>query len=149
MSLDRFVNPTGGLNALLFCSDVSGRIVRTWNRASRRGIADRSKGSETLRYAVRTDGKRGFVFINNYQDHEITPDKKDETIILTLKDEIISFSDISIAGDENCIFPFHMDLCGMDLVSATAQPVTYVENEGERTYVFMRPRRTKAKFLFI
>lgn len=106
------------------------------------------KDLETLRYAVRTDGKRGFVFINNYQDHEITPDKKDETIILTLKDEIISFSDISIAGDENCIFPFHMDLCGMDLVSATAQPVTYVENEGERTYVFMRPQGTKAKFLF-
>ena len=31
------------------------------------------KDTKSLRYAVRTDGKRGFLFLNNYQDHIVVP----------------------------------------------------------------------------
>lgn len=106
------------------------------------------KNLTTLRYAVRTDGNRGFVFVNNYQDHEETPDKTEETITLELKNETIAFPKISIAGDENCILPFHMDLQGADLITATAQPVTYVNTKNGLVYIFMRPAGMKSEFHF-
>lgn len=106
------------------------------------------KDLETLRYAVRTDGKQGFVFINNYQDHEEMPKKEHEVITLELQGETITFPTISIAGDENCILPFHMNLEGIDLICATAQPVTKVKTEAGMTYVFMRPDGMNAQFRF-
>ncbi|BBF42367.1 beta-galactosidase [Lachnospiraceae bacterium KM106-2] len=102
----------------------------------------------TLRFAVRTDGKQGFVFINNYQDHEKTPAKDRESIVLKLQDETILYPNISLAGDENCILPFHFDMDGIDLVQATAQLVTEMKIEGEQTYLFLRPEGMSAEFVF-
>lgn len=102
---------------------------------------------ETLRYAVRTDGKRGFVFINNFQDHMQMPDRRDEQITLQLDDEDITIH-FSIAGDENAILPFHFDMDGIDLITATAQPVTVLQPNGEKTYVFMAPEGMQAAFQF-
>ena len=105
------------------------------------------RDKETLRYAVRTDGKRGFVFANNYQDHCPLPDRENEHITLHLDNEDITFN-FGIASDENAILPFHFDMDGIDLVSATAQPVTVVHNNGENTYVFMAPDGMQAAFEF-
>ena len=102
---------------------------------------------ETLRYAVRTDGKSGFLFINNYQDHAKMPDRHGEKIILELSAENIEFT-VDIAADENAILPFHFDMEGIDLVKATAQPVTVISPHGEKTYVFFAPEGMKAEFVF-
>lgn len=101
----------------------------------------------TLRYAVRTDGKRGFVFINNYQDHRKMLDRSGEQITLQLDDEAITFS-FGIAGDENAILPFHFCMDGIDLVQATAQLITRIAPDGNVTYVFFAPDGMQAKFLF-
>ncbi len=105
------------------------------------------KDRETLRYAVRTDGKRGFVFVNHFQDHLKMPDRGQERLLLKLKDEEIAFA-FGIAGEENAILPFHFDMDGIDLVSATVQPVTVLNTEGERTFVFMAPEGMKPEFYF-
>ncbi|MCD8067445.1 MAG: beta-galactosidase, partial [Lachnospiraceae bacterium] len=102
---------------------------------------------ETLRYAVRTDGKRGFVFVNNFQDHLRMPDRSRERILLKLKDEEIAF-DFGFAGEENAVLPFHFDMDGIDLVSATAQPVTVLNTDGERIFVFMAPEGMRPEFCF-
>ena len=102
---------------------------------------------ETLRYAVRTDGRRGFLFINNYQDHRQMPERKNEQITLELKEEILNWT-ISIAGDENAILPFHFDMDGIDLVQACAQLVTKLETAGENTYVFFVPDGMQGSFCF-
>lgn len=102
---------------------------------------------KTLRFAVRTDGKRGFLFINNYQDHAAMSDKKDEEVTLQLKDEEITWK-ISIAAEENAILPFHFDLDGIDLIRATAQPVLKTDVGGKTTYVFFVPDGMRAEFLF-
>lgn len=102
---------------------------------------------KTLRFAVRTDGKRGFLFINNYQDHAAMSDKKDEEVTLQLKDEEITWK-ISIATEENAILPFHFDLDGIDLIRATAQPVLKTDVGGKTTYVFFVPDGMRAEFLF-
>lgn len=103
---------------------------------------------ETLRYAVRTDGKSGFLFINNFQDHAKLPARQGENISLIMDAETVTFANLNIAGDENCILPFHLDMHGIDLVQATAQPVTYLEKEEGITYLFLRPAGMQAEFIF-
>ena len=105
------------------------------------------RDGDTLRYAVRTDGMRGFLFVNNYQDHAPMPDKHGDQVVLELKDEMITFP-ISIAEDENAILPFHFDMDGVDLVWASAQPVTIVKNGERDTWVFMVPDGMDGSFLF-
>lgn len=106
------------------------------------------KDLDTLRYAVRTNGKEGFVFINNFQDHENCHDKKDETIKIVLPEEEITFENLSLVKEENTILPFHMDLVGMDLIKATAQPITVQNKDGKITYVFLKPEGMESIFTF-
>ncbi|MCM1134879.1 MAG: beta-galactosidase [Clostridium sp.] len=105
------------------------------------------KDSQILRYAVRTDGKRGFLFINNYQDHAVMPDRHDEEVTLELSGEDIRFS-VSIAEEENAILPFHFDMDGIDLIKASAQPLTVISHYGEKTYVFFVPEGMEGEFAF-
>lgn len=105
------------------------------------------KDSTILRYAVRTDGERGFLFLNNYQDHFALPDRKDDEISLQLRGEELKW-DISIASDENAILPFHFDMDGIDLVKANAQVLTRIVTEGEVTYVFFVPDGMCGSFEF-
>lgn len=102
---------------------------------------------ETLRFAVRTDGKRGFLFVNNFQDHRHMPDRKAEEVVLKLEGEMLTWR-FGIASEENAILPFHFDLDGIDLVQASAQPVARIAPEGDVTYVFMRPEGMEARFVF-
>ncbi len=102
---------------------------------------------DTLRYAVRTDGKRGFLFVNNYQDHVETRDRVHETVTLDLEQETIPFR-FGIAAEENAILPFHLDLDGIDLVQATAQPLTRLERNGKVTFVFLVPEGMQGCFAF-
>lgn len=105
------------------------------------------KDGKTLRYAVRTDGKRGFLFLNNYQDHFSLPDRENEDLTLHLDQEDLTWR-IGIAGDENAILPFHFDMDGIDLVKANAQVVTRTVINGEITYVFFVPDGMKGGFVF-
>ena len=100
----------------------------------------------TLRFAVRTNGESGFLFINNFQDHRVMPDKKEQVAIETVK-ETYSF-DISIASDENAILPFHFDMDGILLRQANGQPVLRTEIKGRMTYVFMVPDGMDGAFRF-
>lgn len=102
---------------------------------------------DTLRFAVRTDGRKGFLFLNNFQDHVETKWKKNETVQLNMTGETITFSDFSLAPDENCILPFHMDIAGIDLVTATAQPVTVLSYDSP-VYVFLKPDGMNPVFRF-
>ena len=100
----------------------------------------------TLRFAVRTDGKRGFLFINNFQDHREMTEKR-ETIEIAAKEESFIF-DISIAADENAILPFNFDMDGILLRQACAQPMLRTEINGRATYVFMVPEGMDGAFRF-
>ncbi len=101
---------------------------------------------DTLRFAVRTDGESGFLFINNFQDHRVMPDKKERVVIETAK-ETYPF-DLSIASEENAILPFHFDMDGILLRQANAQPVLRTEIKGRITYVFMVPDGMDGTFCF-
>lgn len=113
------------------------------------------KDDATLRYCVRTDGRSGFLFINNYQDHFTLQDKKGQEVTVTLKEgRDISFR-FDIASDENAILPFGFDMDGMELVYATAQPVIRIAPEtGDPAdltvpaWVFLAPDGMRPEFAF-
>ena len=101
---------------------------------------------DTLRFAVRTNGESGFLFLNNFQDHRVMPDKKEQVAIETVK-ETYSF-DISIVSDENAILPFHFDMDGILLHQANAQPLLRTIIKGRVTYVFLIPDGMDGAFRF-
>ena len=103
---------------------------------------------DTLRFAVRTDGKKGFLFINNYQDHAELKDKTGESVSITLGDEVISFEDISLSAGESAILPFNMDIEGTVLKYATAQPLSVLKDGDKITYVFFVPEGMQGRFVF-
>lgn len=101
-----------------------------------------------LRYALRTDGKRGFLFLNNYQDHAVCRDKNNEEITVMTEDGAIHFPPIDLAAEASAILPFNLDLGGLTLACATAQPLTCVREEGKTTWYFFAPEGMKSGYVF-
>lgn len=103
---------------------------------------------ETLRFAVRTDGTRGFLFLNNYQDHTECKAKDQETVTLRLANENITFSDLSMAAGENAVLPFNLNMEGYLLKCAKAQPVSVLHEENRVIYFFFIPEGMKPEYIF-
>ena len=100
-----------------------------------------------LRFAVRTDGEGGFLFINNFQDHRAMPPRRHEHVRIEAPDGSYDF-DISLAPDENAILPFGFDMDGITLRQANAQPILRAVFDGRTTYVFMVPDGMDGTFCF-
>ena len=101
----------------------------------------------TLRFAVRSDGESGFLFVNNFQDHRVMPERKNESVTVRTDNGTFRF-DISLASGENAILPFGFDMDGVLLRQAGAQPVLQTEIKGRAVYVFMIPDGMDGEFLF-
>ncbi|MGA2230105.1 MAG: beta-galactosidase [Tepidisphaeraceae bacterium] len=94
--------------------------------------------TETLRWAVRSDGHRGYIFINNYQRG--TPmAAKPAQFNLKLPDGVqtVPAAPVTIPADSFMFWPFNFDLNGVNLRYATAQPICRVELAGSPVYFFM------------
>jgi hypothetical protein len=78
---------------------------------------------QTLRWAVRSDGHRGFIFINNYQRGSEMPDHPDVQFTLKLADgeQTVPAAPVDIPSGSYMIWPFNLDMNGSLLKSATAQ----------------------------
>ncbi|CAM3635895.1 beta-galactosidase [Cohnella lubricantis] len=104
------------------------------------GAADiRPEDTGTLRYAVRTDGHSGYLFVNNYQDHAIMQTHRDVRFAIDSRDGTIRFprrSGITVRPNASMMLPFHMNLDGLDLLYATAQPITAIQSEEAATFFF-------------
>lgn len=81
-----------------------------------------------LRWAVRMGaGGAGFLFINNYQDHAAMAPKAGETVILKLPGGDLAFEGLSLEAGENCLLPFNLDVGGVTLRLAHAQPLAVID----------------------
>ena len=104
-----------------------------------------------VRWSLRTDGHRGLLFVTNFQDHWQREALTDLSWELETPAGPVRFpaeGTVGLASDESCILPFHFPLGTIDLVSATAQPVTVVEAEGRRVWVFAAPDGMEPVFQF-
>lgn len=100
----------------------------------------KAKNTNTLRYAVRSDGNKGFVFMHNYQDHLVTTDLKDLKINVATKSGEINFpSDgtFTLKSGSSAILPFNLNVDGVDIRMATVQPYCKFNNKGKSYNVFV------------
>ncbi|CAM4444729.1 beta-galactosidase [Paenibacillus tarimensis] len=96
----------------------------------------------TLRYAARTDGHSGFLFVNNYQDHVEMKEHCGVRFSMELGGETLQLpasGSLTIAPKASFILPLRMELSGLRLRHATAQPVTLLESENGGTCFFVMP----------
>ena len=105
---------------------------------------------QTLRWSIRSDGRRGFIFINNYQRIESLPDRRDIQLRLRLKEESLAIpsAPISIPAQMHALWPVNLDLSGVLLKYATAQPICRIEHDGRPCYVFFAPEGVDTEFAF-
>lgn len=106
------------------------------------GINDR----ETLRWAVRSDGRRGYVFINNYQRIEGLPAHDNVQLELATASGVLKLPDapIRIPAQTYLIWPFNLPVGGATLRYATAQPLCRIGD----TLVFFVVNGVPAEFVF-
>lgn len=112
-----------------------------------------SKAREDLttpRFAVRSDGRSGFVFMSNYVRQYPMAVQKDVRFQVDLAKGPLTFPSqaVDVPNGAYFIWPFNMDLAGVNLAWATAQPITYVHDGATNTFVFYTAGDMPAEFAF-
>jgi hypothetical protein len=105
-----------------------------------------------LRFACRSSGASGFLFVCNYQDHaearphagvSVSLEKVDGAVLRVPRE-----GGFSVGRNVSFMLPFGFDLEGLELEYATVQPVSRIEAEGEPWFVFFKPEGVEAELAF-
>lgn len=108
----------GLLNLLhLFVQDFGSLLAPMEFTAPR--VSPAPDDRHTLRYAMRTDGRSGFVFVNHHQRHEVLEPVADAV----LDTGTVVFPPVTVTGEVAFHFPFGLILGAQTLEWATAQLV--------------------------
>jgi beta-galactosidase len=104
----------------------------------------------TLRWAVRSNGMQGFIFINNYQRVDQLPAHAGVQFQIELENETITIprQPVTIPQNAYTIWPFNLELSGAILRYATAQPICQLSVNGSPTYVFCKSEGVETEFVF-
>ncbi|MGI4789770.1 MAG: beta-galactosidase [Janthinobacterium lividum] len=105
---------------------------------------------ETLRWSVRSDGRSGMIFVNNYQRLQPMPPKEGVQFHLCLPASCLHVpaSPVTVPADSAFVWPFALDLGGIVLSYATAQPVCRLETPEMRYAVFAQTPGVPSEFHF-
>ncbi|MCS7336978.1 MAG: beta-galactosidase [Verrucomicrobiae bacterium] len=108
--------------------------------------------TNTLRWCVRSDGKAGFVFVNNYERLRYLPPKQNVQFKINLAGGTLVFPDrpVTVHAGSRFIWPFNLTLgSGAKLLWATAQPVCALQEDKIQTLVFAETRGVPATFAIV
>jgi hypothetical protein len=106
---------------------------------------------DTLRWSVRSDGRSGFVFVNNYYRLHEMPAKEETQFTIKLPAFTLTFpeSPVTVPANDCFIWPFNLDLGnGITLRWATAEPITAVDDGKTRTVFFATTKGVAPEFAF-
>ena len=103
-----------------------------------------------LRWSVRSNGNSGYIFINNYQRLKPLCPKENTQFTLKTSEENLTIpqSPVTIPAGACFFIPFNMDLGGVPLIYATAQPIARMEETGNLTYIFSQIKGIPTEFAF-
>ncbi|MFJ2263409.1 beta-galactosidase [Streptomyces sp. NPDC087844] len=93
---------------------------------------------DTLRWAVRASADSGFLFVNNHQPHEALPDHPDTSFTVEFPaGPALTFPSTPVTVPTGAYFcwPLRLDVGGLRLDWATAQPVCTVDADGRTALV--------------
>ncbi len=103
----------------------------------------------TLRWSARSDGHRGFIFVNNHERGRALPPKAGVQFQLAPLGLTFPAQPVTVPTGAAFLWPFNLDLgSGVTLAYATAQPVTFLDDGATRTYVFAETPGIPAEFAF-
>jgi len=94
---------------------------------------------KTLRYAVRSNGNKGFLFMINFQDDVEIADINDVSVEVKTSDEVIRFPSsgtFDLKKSISAILPFNLQLGQTQIKSGTVQPLTTLHTDKGDCYVF-------------
>ncbi len=92
-----------------------------------------------LRWAVRSDGVGGFVFVNNYERLASLPAVEKVQFTVNLPSGPVVFPDkpVTVPAGSRFFWPFNLELApGVRLAWATAQPICTIDDNDVRTIFF-------------
>ncbi|MGW3649891.1 beta-galactosidase [Streptomyces sp. NPDC000878] len=95
---------------------------------------------ETLRWAVRSDGDSGLLFVNNHQPHEPLPDHPDTSFTVGFPEGpelTVPSAPVTVPQGAYFCWPLRLDVAGLRLDWATAQPVCTVDVNGRTVLVLV------------
>lgn len=95
--------------------------------------------TESLRWCVRQKDGSGFLFLNNFQDHLELPDREGIRIELDTEQGKVAFphtGTLTLKQDVCAVLPFNLEIEGALIVSATVQPLTKLNVDGQPVLVF-------------
>ncbi len=106
--------------------------------------------TDTLRWSVRSDGRGGFLFVNNYQRLQSMPPKEGVQFDLRLPTGplVVPNQPVTLPADCALFWPFNLDMGGAALVYATAQLVCRLEDQGTDYSVFAQTPGVPSEFVF-
>ncbi|MFC5683687.1 beta-galactosidase [Flavobacterium sp. MAHUQ-51] len=100
----------------------------------------KATNTTTLRYAVRGDGDKGYLFMQNFQDHLETKDLSNLKIDITTKTGKIQFPQtgtFTLKAGSSAIFPFNVNYDGVSIQMATVQPFCSFTNNNKKYHVMV------------
>mgnify|MGYP001191863433 FL=1 len=100
----------------------------------------KAETTDILRYALRSDGEGGFLFMHNFQDRISLPDQEQISIEIKTKNGQLRFpvqGSFTLKSGASAIFPFNLNLDGVELVQATLQPFMRFEQGGRKYHAFI------------
>lgn len=99
------------------------------------GNSENPEDCRTLRYAVRHNGEKGYLFINNYQRRRVRKNFENQNISFMIGTEEVTFEGLNIADGDYGFYPFGMEIGEAVLKTALATPLCRLQNENP-VYVF-------------
>jgi hypothetical protein len=107
-------------------------------------------GRGSLNWAARSNGERGYLFVSHYQHLSTQPDRENLRFQVQFADGNITLpsAPVTVPFNSRFIWPLNLDLGGVKLIYASAQPICQL-NDGNTCYtVFKTTAAIPAEFVF-
>ncbi|MEV5025486.1 beta-galactosidase [Paenibacillus sp. LPE1-1-1.1] len=140
------------IRSLALFMEAYGKVIAPMGTVLPAGQSDiHPEDIESLRWCVRQKNGSGFLFLNNFQDHLEMPDREGVRIELDTPKGKVSFphsGTLSLKQGTSTVLPFHIEAAGVDIITATVQPLTVLDGGKERVLVFYAHEGLEPEIVF-
>ena len=102
----------------------------------------------SLNWAARSNGDSGYLFVSHYQHLSPQPDRENIQFQIKLAggDITVPSAPVTIPYNSRFFWPLNLDLGGVKLISASAQPICQLNDRSTRYTVFKQTAAIPAEF---
>lgn len=104
----------------------------------------------SLNWAARSNGESGYLFVSHYQHLSTQPARENIQFQIKLAggDITVPSAPVTIPYNSRFFWPLNLDLGGVEIISASAQPIAQVNDRTTRYTVFKQTAAIPAEFVF-